>query len=130
MMMLEILLPFKVFLKEPEVNRIVVESSVGALGILPQRLDCATVLVPGIMEYQTSKEGKIYIALDEGILVKTGANVIISARNAIGGASLGELRELVEKEFLELDEREKSVRSVMAKLESDFIHQFEKFRKS
>ena len=128
--MLEILLPFEVFLKEPKVVRIVVETSMGALGILPQRLDCAAILVPGIMEYETSEEGKIYIALDEGILVKTGADVTISVRNAIGGASLGELRELVEKEFMELDEREKGLRSVMAKLESDFIHQFEKFRKS
>ena len=130
MMNLEILLPFRVFLKESEVSRLVVETSAGALGFLPQRLDRATVLVPGIMEYETAAEGKKYIALEEGILVKPGPDVTISVRNAIGGASLGELQELVEREFLELDEREKSVRSVMAKLESDFMHQFEKFRKS
>ena len=129
-MTLKILLPFKVFLKESEVRQISVETSLGSVGFLPQRLDCAAVLVPGIMEYETTGSGIKFIALDEGILVKTGLVVTISVRNAIGGASLGELQDLVKKEFLELDEREKSIRSTMAKLESDFIHQFERFRKN
>ena len=129
-MKLEILLPYKVFLKEDDVSRVVVETSAGVMGFLPQRLDCAAVLVPGIMEYEAAGAGVKYIALDEGVLVKTGPEITISVRNAIGGASLGELQQLVEKEFLELDERERNVRSTMAKLESDFIHQFEKFRKT
>jgi F-type H+-transporting ATPase subunit epsilon len=33
----------------------------------------------------------------------------------------------VEKEFLNLDEREQSVRSVMAKMESDFISRLAEF---
>ena len=37
-----------------------------------------------------------------------------------GGMDLDQLREAVEQEFLNLDEREQSVRSVMAKLESGF----------
>ena len=53
----------------------------------------------------------------------------MSVRNAIGGADLGKLHELVEKEFIELDESEKNVRSVMAKMESGFIYNLEKFRK-
>lgn len=130
MMNLKILLPFKVFLNEKDIKRIVVETSIGAVGFLPQRLDCAAVVVPGIMEYEAFEGATKYIALDEGILVKTGAEVTISVRNAMGGASLGDLHQIVEKEFLDLDEREKSVRAVMAKLESDFVHQFEKFRKT
>lgn len=128
-MKLKILLPYRVFLKEDDVSRVVVETTAGSMGFLPQRLDCAAVLVPGILEYEAAA-GVKYIALDEGVLVKAGTELTISVRNAIGGASLGELQQLVEKEFLELDERERNVRSTMAKLESDFIQQFEKFRKT
>ena len=61
------------------------------------------------------------------MLVKTGAEVLVSVRRALGGADLGQLRDSVEKEFLTLDENERSVRSVMAKLESGFLHRFAAF---
>ena len=61
------------------------------------------------------------MAVDEGVLVKTGLDVLVSVRNAIGGTDLGQLREAVEREFLTLNEQEQSVRSVMAKMESGFI---------
>ena len=53
--------------------------------------------------------------------------VLVSVRNAIGGTDLAELRAAVEQEFLDLDEQEKSVRSVLAKLESGFIRRMAEF---
>lgn len=123
-MNLKVLLPFKVFAEKTGVSRIVAESRDGAFGLLPHRLDCVAALAPGILVFETEAEGEVYIAVDEGILVKTGTDVLVSVRNAIGGADLGKLREAVEQEFLELDEQEKSVRSVLAKLESGFVRRF------
>ena len=68
------------------------------------------------------------MAVDEGVLVKTGPDVLVSVRNAIGGTDLGQLREAVEQEFLTLDEQEQSVRSVMAKMESGFLRRFVDFQ--
>ena len=65
--------------------------------------------------------------MDEGVLVKTGLDVLVSVRNAIGGTDLGQLREAVEREFMHLNEREQSVRSVIAKMESGFIHRLARF---
>jgi F-type H+-transporting ATPase subunit epsilon len=48
-------------------------------------------------------------------------------RNAIGGADLGQLRKTVEREFLNLNEREQNVRSVMAKMESNLIRRLAEF---
>lgn len=126
-MNLKILLPFKVFAEKTGVLRIVAESSNGSFGFLPQRLDCVASLPPGILVFETTEEGEAFIAIDEGVLVKTGADVRVSVRNAIGGTDLGKLREAVVQEFLNLDEQEKSVRSVLAKLESGFIHRFAEF---
>jgi len=66
--------------------------------------------------------------VDEGVLVKTGTDVLVSVRNAIAGADLGQLREAVEREFLDLDEREKSVRSVLAKMEGDLMRRMATFQ--
>ena len=126
-MNLKVLLPFRVFAEIKNVSRIVMETSKGSYGLLPQRLDCVAVLVPGIFTYES--EGIKYLAVDEGVMVKAGTKVLVSVRNAIGGTDLGKLHEMVEKEFKNLDESEKNVRSVMAKMESGFIYSLEKFRK-
>ncbi|NDP48227.1 MAG: F0F1 ATP synthase subunit epsilon [Sulfuriferula multivorans] len=126
-MNLKVLLPFKVFVEKTGVSRIVAESHEGAFGLLPHRLDCVAALAPGILVFETEADGEIYMAVDEGILVKTGTEVLVSVRNAIGGTDLGQLREAVEQEFLDLDAQEKSVRSVLAKLEIGFIRRFAAF---
>ena len=121
-MNLKILLPFQVFAEKAGVSRVVAESSEGSFGLLPHRLDCVAALVPGILIYETEENDEVYVAVDEGVLVKTGPDVLISVRNAISGNDLDQLRASVEKEFLTLDEREKDVRMVMAKLESGLLH--------
>jgi F-type H+-transporting ATPase subunit epsilon len=55
------------------------------------------------------------------VLVKTGPDVLVSVRRALGGTDLDRLRQAIEKEFLTLDEHEQSVRSVLAKMEGDII---------
>ena len=126
-MNLKILLPFKVFAEQSGVLRIVAETRTGSFGLLPRRLDCVAALAPGILVFETAAEGEVCMAIDEGVLVKAGADVLVSVRNAIGGTDLGKLRAAVEQEFLNLDEQETSVRSVLAKLESGFVRRFAAF---
>ena len=127
-MHLKILLPFQVFAEQGEVLRIVAETREGSFGLLPHRLDCVAALAPGILIYETKSGGEIFVAVDEGVLVKTGPDVLVSVRRALGGTDLGQLREAVEKDFLTLDELEQNTRSVMAKLESGFLHRFATFQ--
>ena len=128
LMNLKILLPFQIFADKTGVLRIVAETCEGSFGILPRRMDCAAALAPGILIYENEVEGEVCVAVDEGVLVKTGLGVVVSVRNAIGGTDLGLLREAVEREFLTLDDREQSVRSVMAKMESGFIRRLAEFQ--
>jgi len=129
LMNLKVLLPFEIFLDKAGVSRIVAETSEGSFGLLPHRLDCVAALAPGILVYQLETDAEVYIAVDEGVLVKTGLNVLVSVRNAIGGADLGQLHAAVEREFLHRNEREQTVRSVMAKMESDFISRLAEFHR-
>lgn len=123
-MNLKILLPFQVFAEKIGVSRIVAETSEGSFGLLPHRLDCVAALTPGILTFETEVEGEVFVALDEGVLVKTGRDVLVSVRRAMVGTDLGQLRATVEQEFLTLDAQEQSVRTVMAKLEAGFLRRF------
>lgn len=120
-MTLKILLPFDVFAERSDVVRIVAETPQGSYGLLPNRLDCVAALAPGIFTYETEADGEVFIAVDEGVMVKTGSDVLVSVRRAMEGADLAQLRAEVEKEFLVLDEREKNVRLVSARMEDDLI---------
>jgi F-type H+-transporting ATPase subunit epsilon len=127
LMNLKILLPFQIFAEKTGISRIVAETRGGSMGLLPHRLDCVAALAPGILTYQNEGESETYLAVDEGILVKTGLDVLVSVRNAIGGTDLGQLHAAVEREFLTVSESERSVRSVMARMESDFIRRVAEF---
>jgi F-type H+-transporting ATPase subunit epsilon len=126
-MRLKILLPSCVFGQVDEVTRIVTEARGGAFGILPNRLDCVAALLPGILTYTTGTATEVYLGVDEGVLVKTGSEVLVCVRHAIGGTDLGQLRQAVEREFIALDEQEKTVRTAVAKLESGLIRRFVEF---
>lgn len=127
LMNLKILLPFKVFADIKNVSSIVMETSEGSYGLLPQRLDCVAALVPGIFTYETDGTSH-YVAVDNGVMVKAGAQVLVSVRNAFGGADLGKLGDLVKKDFKSEDENQKQVNTVIAKLERGFIYSFDKLR--
>jgi F-type H+-transporting ATPase subunit epsilon len=127
-MHLRILLPFQVFAEETGVLRIVAETREGSFGLLPQRLDCVAALTPGILIYETESGGEVIVAVDEGVLVKTGPEVLVSIRRAMGGIDLGEMRKSVETEFLVLNEHEQDVRSVMTRLEIGFLRRMAAFQ--
>ena len=128
-MKLKVLLPYQVYAEIDDVLRIVAETPQGSFGLLPHRLDCAAALEPGILTYETKAEGEVYIAVDEGILVKAGADVLVSVRNAIGGTDLGKLRAAVAEDFVNLDENERQVREVLARLESGFVRHFTEYHR-
>jgi F-type H+-transporting ATPase subunit epsilon len=118
---LEVLLPFGIFATKTGVSRIIAETRAGSFGILPRRLDCVAALEPGILTYQCAGQAETYLAVDAGVLVKTGEKVSVCVRNAIVGTSLSELRAAVAREYLHLDAEEQNVRGSLAKIESDFL---------
>jgi F-type H+-transporting ATPase subunit epsilon len=127
-MNLKVLLPFQIFAEKTGVSRIVAETREGSFGLLSHRLDCVAALAPGILTYETPADGEVFVAVDEGVLVKTGPDVLVSVRRAIGGTDLSQLHDAVKQEFLTLDEREQSVRLVTARLETGFLRRFATFQ--
>jgi F-type H+-transporting ATPase subunit epsilon len=121
-MRMKILLPSEVFLEE-EVSKINAEAANGAFCLLEHHVDFVATLVPGLISYE-GEGGRKYVAADTGTVVKRGAEVLISVRNAVRGGELGNLKKTVKDEFLKLDDRERKVRSVLSKLEADLARSF------
>jgi F-type H+-transporting ATPase subunit epsilon len=126
-MRLKVLLPFRVFADKTDVTRIVAETRDGSFGLLPRRRDCVAALVPGILTYESEADGEVFIAVDEGVLVKIGDAVRVSVRRASGGADLASLRDAVQRDFLTLDALALAARAASQKLESGFVGRFARF---
>ena len=126
-MHLKILLPSAVFADHDGVSSIAAETRDGSFGLLEHRLDCVAALGPGILTYETKEGEKTYLAIDEGVLVKAGANVMVSVRQAIAGTDLNQLKEAVKHKFLTLDKEERSVRDAVAKMEGSLAAKYAEF---
>jgi F-type H+-transporting ATPase subunit epsilon len=120
-MNLKILLPTQIFAQISGVASIVVETRGGSFGLQPRRLDCVAALVPGILSYSLPGAGYLYVALDEGVLIKAGPEVLIAVRRAIGGTDLPQLHDAVKREFLAVDTRRQAMHAALATMDSGFM---------
>ena len=123
-MRLKVLTPTEVVFDSP-VSELVAEGINGHFGIRPRHIDFISALVPGLLYFVPVPEGEgQYLAVDRGILVKQGAEVYVSVRDAVKGLELAGLLEAVHSRFMVLDEKERDVRSAVARLEADFLRRF------
>jgi F-type H+-transporting ATPase subunit epsilon len=122
-MMLKILLPAEILIQQ-EVKKIVAEAENGSFCLMPNHIDFVATLAPGLFTYERAEGGQEILAMDVGTLVKKGADVLVSTRNAVRAPDLGKLKQVVVQQYDILDEREKMVRSASAKLEASMVRRF------
>lgn len=128
-MKLRVLLPTEIFIDEV-VSKVSAEAENGAFCLLPRHVDFVAALVPGLLSFVSTASGKEeFLAVDEGILVKCGAQVLVSTRNAVLGPDLGTLKKTIDERFRVLDERERMARSAVLKLEADLVRRFVEMEK-
>jgi len=124
---LKILLPAEMALDE-ETSKVTAEAENGSFTLLPRHIDFVAALVPGLLSYESAGQ-EMFVAIDEGILVKRGDEVLVSVRGAVRGANLGQLRQTVEEQFKMLDERERKARSAVARIEAGVVRRFTELRR-
>ncbi len=120
---LRIALPTRILVEEP-VGKVTADGSHGAFTILPRHVDFLAALVPGLLVFEDAAGGERFVAVDGGLLVKYGAEVMVTTRRGVQGDDLDRLRLTVEREFRAEDERERDARRAIARLEADFIRRF------
>lgn len=127
-MRLKILLPTEVLL-DRKVEKIIAEGTSGSFCLLPRHQDYIAALVPGLLSFFAGGREQ-FVAVDEGVLVKTASQVLVSTRRAVRGPDLGSLRRMVADEFLELDRKQQSSREAMSRLEVNFARKIYELSKA
>ncbi len=122
-MRLKVLLPSEILVDAPAL-KVTAEAVNGYFTLLPRHIDFVSALAPGILSYETPEGESVYLGLDEGILVKVGSVVRVSARHGVRGPDLGDLRRTVAESFEIVDERERRARSATARMEAGFVRRF------
>lgn len=122
-MHLKVLLPTEVLVDEV-VAKVIAEAEDGFFCLLPRHVDFTAALVPGILMFYPGAGDRQLVAIDEGILVKCGADVLVSTLNAVRGDELGQLRHTVAERFRVLDEEQRVTRTALARLEAGALRRF------
>ncbi|RMG40292.1 MAG: F0F1 ATP synthase subunit epsilon [Planctomycetota bacterium] len=128
---LRIVLPTNVLFDGP-VRRVTAESVRGAFCLLPRHADGVTALRPGIVSFEpagNAEAGEVegrrrFAAVGDGLLVKNGRDVTITARRAVVGGTLGQLHRQLAEWLEHVDERERIARTAVADLEVHFVRRF------
>lgn len=122
-MRLRILLPTHALVDEP-VIRVVAEAENGSFGVLPRHTDFLAALKPGVLTFESPDHKEHFVGHDVGIFVKRGPEAFISTMNGVRGGDLTALRDLIQHEFLVLDQRERAARTALARLEAGVVRRF------
>jgi F-type H+-transporting ATPase subunit epsilon len=122
-MKLKVLLPSEVLLDE-ETSKVITEAENGSFCLKPRHIDFISALVPGLLSFVNARGEEVFLAIDAGVLVKCGPEVLVSVRNAVRGENLEELKSVVEQHFRVLDEQERIARSALARLEAGVVRRF------
>lgn len=121
-MHLQVMQPTEILIDQA-IAKITAEGLDGGFCLLPQHGDLVTALVPGILAFELESGEEVLLAIDDGILVKQGASVRVSVRNAVRGDHLEALQQAVQQQFHHLEEREQQARHTLARLETSFIRE-------
>ena len=122
-MRLKLLLPSHILIEEP-VQKIIAEGQDGSFCLEPRHVDFVSALKPGLLQFITENGQEVFVAMDEGILVKCANEVMVSAYNAVRGNDLATSKDTVEHRFRQLDESERIARSALARLEAGVVRRF------
>jgi len=107
-----------------EVVKVIAEAPNGVFCLLPQHVDFVTSLVPGILIFEAADGHETFLAVDEGVLVKCGADVRVAVNNAVEDTELARLKKTVDKQFQQMDEQEKRTLTAVSRIEAGFVRRF------
>lgn len=112
------------------VQRVDVDTVAGAWTLLPKHADVTTVVVPGLLRFESTAGEETFVATDHGVLVKVGPDVRIACDRAVATGALEEASRALEKRFEARSDQEARARAALARLEADLIRRLGALRRT
>jgi F-type H+-transporting ATPase subunit epsilon len=119
-MKLAIRTPIELVVEADDVSRLAAEADDGAFAVEPRHMDFVTILAPGILTFATEHDEHT-VAVDRGVLVKCGSQLMVSVRDAVKSDSLEDLESALREHLLARSDRERHATSALARLESSVV---------
>ncbi|MCD6672902.1 MAG: F0F1 ATP synthase subunit epsilon [Burkholderiaceae bacterium] len=113
---------------DTRVARVSAESDRGSFSLLPRHADGAMLLRPGLLSYVGEDDIEVFVAIDEGILVKAGLDVRVACQRAVVAGDLEDARSALMRHLHERSEHERKTRSVLMALEADVLRRLGELR--
>lgn len=114
---LTIWIPSGVWLQS-RTSKVVASGLHGSFCLLPRHADAIAGLKPGLFSLETPEGSSLYLALDEGCLLKSRSQVTVVTLQAFASEHLETLAGRVRSMVREQDEGERRIRTALAGLES------------
>ncbi|MFW6286484.1 MAG: F0F1 ATP synthase subunit epsilon [Candidatus Sumerlaeota bacterium] len=122
-MHLRVTLPFHVEVDEP-VLKVSAEGDAGGFCLKPKHVDYCASLQPGLLWFVNTDGEEIFLAIDRGLLVKTGENVQVATGQTVRCEKLEDVEDAVANYIREKDEREQQAEMALEKMQADFVRRF------
>ena len=113
---------------QAKIKKVSFEALDGYRTLLPKHVDFVSALGIGIITYVPEDSTPKYVACHQGIVVKQGDKVIITAQGTITGDTLEELREHIKLDFKQNEEHRKELSAAMARLELGLARGFQQLK--
>lgn len=123
MMRLRVLLPDKALFDGPVV-KVSADALDGSRGFLPRHAECITVLKPGVLTCTDAAGVETFFAVQGGVLVKKGAELTVTTRQAVKASSLDDLPAGVLAGFAAADDQARVADVAAARLETALLREF------
>jgi F-type H+-transporting ATPase subunit epsilon len=115
---------------DAEVLKVIAEGPRGSFCLLPRHQDLVALLVPGLLSFVSPENRETFLATDEGLLVKTGAEVRVTSWKIVLAGNLGAVRDALRRYLEERSGREHQARLALARLEAEFVHRLGALQRS
>ena len=112
--------PTGVLVDEPAV-KVIAEADYGSFAVLPEHADVVTLLVPGLLAFHRADGQEVFVAVDHGLLVKTGSQVRAACQRAVVAGNLGDAEATVRDRYKVRTDTEKRARSALIQLETEIL---------
>jgi F-type H+-transporting ATPase subunit epsilon len=120
---LRVTLPFRVEVDE-SVRQVSAEGDAGSFTLKPRHVDFCSSIRPGLLWFINADGKEIFLAVDRGLLVKTGEQVQVATGQAVRCERLENVEDAVQEYMRDKSEREAETEMALEKMQADFVRRF------
>lgn len=112
--------PIGVVLDTPA-SKVTGESDQGSFTLLPRHADGVMLLKQGLLSYLDEDGEEVFVAIDEGVLVKADRDVRVACRRAVVAGDLANAKVALTRHLDQQSDHDRRARAALLSLEAEVL---------